>query len=101
MKRLINSLFSPRRPRLKVDFYDRHAEHIDPNKPLCNHRTYVLHLGDFFNGIVEMDVSASLVESGILDAKAEFSIEFVDPDRIKVVVNMPDYIAARRVAEGA
>lgn len=101
MKQLIRSIFSPRRPRLKIDLYDRHAEHIDPNVPLCNHRTYVLRLGDFFHGIAEMDISASLHSSGIIDGKAEFSIEFVDPDRIRVVIDMPDYIAARRIAKGA
>ena len=86
------------RNKMTIDFYDRHAEHIDPDIPLCDHRSYVLNVGDSFNGMVEMDIQGSLVSSGIIHAEAEFVIEFVEPNRIKVVVNMPDYLAARRAA---
>lgn len=100
MKRLIPARRTPRPPqrRMTVDFYDRHAEHIDPDLPLCDHRSYKLEIGDTLNGIVEMDIQASLVLTGVIEAKAEFSIELVEPNRIRVVVNMPDYLAARRVA---
>jgi hypothetical protein len=97
MKRLIRALSNQTPRKLHIDFYDRHAEHIDPNIPLCNHKSYILYLGETFRGTAEMSITETFVSSGIIKANSEFEIKFVKPNRIQVVVNMPDYLAAKRV----
>jgi len=71
---------------MKINFYDRHAEHADPNVPLCEHgQDFVLRVGDTFTGSINMG-------SEVL---AEVEIVCKGKDRCDVIINQLEYLIAK------
>ena len=88
-------------PALRVEFYDRHAEHaLDPELPLCDHQNFALNVGDTFTGRVMLDVDEILLRARIIDPVLEVELLYLEEGKIRVVINMPDYLTAKaRLAE--
>lgn len=73
---------------IKAQFVDRHAEHVDPEIPLCYHGPQrYLEVGDKWtcSGEIGQEVFC------------EIEVEVLAEKEIRVTVNHLDYLIARRV----
>lgn len=81
---------------MKITLFDRHAEHVDATVPLCPHgEAHRLNVGDTFVVTASMDAPGWLWTSRTIEAKAEVEIRVVGKTEIEIVLNLPDYLAAK------
>jgi hypothetical protein len=81
---------------MKIELFDRHAEHLDESVPLCFHDVYSLDWGDTFRTEVNMEVPGWIVTSKLMKAEAEVEIHFISKRHIKVIINHADYLTTKR-----
>ena len=85
---------------MKVEMFDRHAEHVDETVPLCTHEVSdYFGPGDLYRLHVEMEMPGWLPTSKLVTAEAEVEIHFVSKKLLRVIVNHADYLAAKRALE--
>jgi hypothetical protein len=78
------------RGKVKLEFVDRHAEHVNDELPLCAHATRYLQVGDIWKGSGEL--------GGTIYCQVE--VEFLAKDHIRVTINHLDYLLEKRVKDG-
>ena len=84
---------------MKVEIFDRHAEHVDESVPLCDHDVLDTLWGDTVHLKASMEMPGWLVTSKIVKAEATVEIHLVSKKLIRVIVNHADYLAARAALE--
>jgi hypothetical protein len=85
---------------MKVEIFDRHAEHVDESIPLCDHEVFNhIYWGDTVKVSTSMELSEWIVSSRIIKAKAEVEIHLVSKDYIRIIVNHGDYLAVKKAQE--
>lgn len=85
---------------VRVELFDRHAEHVDENIPLCVHDSWDwVEYGDTVKVEADMTMPGWLVTSKLVEAKAEIEIHFISKRLVHVIVNHGDYLAAKREHE--
>lgn len=89
-----------RRQRLRVEMLDRHAEHVDPDVPLCEHETIDVWIGSKIHLRATMEMPGWLPTSKLVTAEAEIELELVSEDHLRMIVNHADYLAAKRALQG-
>ena len=81
---------------MKVELFDRHAEHVDESVPLCDHNNLPpVWWGDTVRLNVGMEMPGWLVTSKLVKAEAEVEIHFVSKKLVRIIINHADYLAAR------
>jgi hypothetical protein len=85
---------------VRVEVFDRHAEHVDESVPLCTHQSWdTIEWGDVVRLTAKMEMPGWLVTSRLVDAEAEVEIHLVSKKLMRVIINHADYLAAKRQAE--
>jgi hypothetical protein len=85
---------------LKVELFDRHAEHVDESVPLCEHRlSDDIEWGDTVKVYADMELPGWLVTSKLVKAEAQVEVHLVSKKLIRIIINHADYLAALRAAE--
>lgn len=86
---------------LNVELWDRHIEHaVEPTRDLCDHKSYEVLIGDTFRAQMHLgDVDLWLWKGRVIDPTAEVEIVFLSRDHIQVILNLPDYLTAKRRLE--
>ena len=73
-------------PQIEIEVKDRHSEHVDPNRPLCDHGyPTMLHSHDRLK--VDVVFGSEVI--------AEMHVELVSKGRLRIVVNHLDYLIAK------
>ncbi len=80
---------------MKIEVVDRHAEHVDETIPLCAHDVLDVGVGDHALINVSMETAAWLWTSKLIEAKCQVEVEVVGRNKIRVIVNQPDYLTAK------
>ena len=74
---------------MKLEFRDRHAEHVDGREDLCEHGEYQFYPRDTFKAGVQIGGTTI----------AEVELEFLDKKTLRMTINHLDYLIEKAKRE--